>query len=117
MIVNFVREFYAKCNRTVVHTSSMPLFVSTRAMTKCSLPAAQFSLTWIDNLHRKRHKKSHSGNTGYCVETESNTRVNPIQKKAAILGATPAAGRRILMSYGDSRSASVPKRRPTAKAT
>jgi hypothetical protein len=24
MIVNFVREFYAKCNRTVVHTSSMP---------------------------------------------------------------------------------------------
>ena len=30
MIVNFVREFYAKCNRTVVHTSSMPLLVSTQ---------------------------------------------------------------------------------------
>jgi hypothetical protein len=30
MIVNFVREFYAKCNRTVVHTSSMPLLHSTR---------------------------------------------------------------------------------------
>jgi hypothetical protein len=29
MIVNFVREFYAKCNRTVVHTSSMPLLLST----------------------------------------------------------------------------------------
>ena len=29
MIVNFVREFYAKCNRTVVHTSSMPLLRST----------------------------------------------------------------------------------------
>ena len=25
MIVNFVHEFYAKCNRRVVHTSSMPL--------------------------------------------------------------------------------------------
>jgi hypothetical protein len=23
-------EFYAKCNRTVVHTSSMPLLLSTR---------------------------------------------------------------------------------------
>jgi len=94
MIVNFVREFYASATARWF-ILRVCLFLSPHAMTKCSLPAAQFSLTWIDNLHRKRHKKSHSGNTGYCVETESNTRVNPIQKKAAILGATPAAGRRI----------------------